>query len=62
MSVIVWGLSKSGRVYEKPVNSFWFMDLTMLAVMGVSLGSSRVKSASKLLTSFFVFCSEQNHR
>ena len=34
----------------------------MLAVMGVSFGSSRVKSASKLFTSFFVFCKKHKNR
>jgi len=46
-----WNLPKSSLIKEKPANSSWLMALMMAGSTGVSVGSSEVKSLSKLAVS-----------
>ena len=48
--------TKFGLTYEKELNSSWFMFAITFLSVGVSLGSSLVKSVSKLPTSVLDFC------
>lgn len=47
---------KSSLTKEKPLNSSWLMLRNTSWLTGVSVGSSLVKSWSKLFTSRLVFC------
>jgi len=46
-----WNLPKSSLMKEKPANSSWLIALIMAESTGVSVGSSDVKSLSKLAVS-----------
>jgi len=46
-----WNLPKSSLIKEKPANSSWLIALMMAGSTGVSVGSSEVKSLSKLAVS-----------
>ena len=50
------GPLNSKLTYEKPLNSSWLIALTTSWLIGVSVGSSLVNSASKLTGSLRPFC------
>jgi hypothetical protein len=55
-SLVLRATRQSELTNEKSRNSSWFIALTIIGSIGVSTGSSDVKSLSKLLVSLSSFC------